>query len=208
MSRVGPDRGEDANVQDHELEELEAFDRSGDEITDSGRTDELDGRARDGVDADRGIADEERLELGPHAPRDHIGVRGLEPADGGVVERLAIELRPRRLRARSHRARNRGSVASVVRSRDCAASGVLPGIAERARPLRQHAWGIRLGREMMLPAIRDVSQEAGDPQDDEHRPEWIPHSPVTLILELEVGRTTGDERQVEDRRGAHSRSWR
>ena len=49
-SGSGPAFGHDVHVQDHELEELEALDRARDEAADSVGADELERRARDGVD--------------------------------------------------------------------------------------------------------------------------------------------------------------
>ena len=48
---------------------LEPLDGGRDEIADAGRSDQLDRRTRDGVDGDRGLGNEELLELRPRAAR-------------------------------------------------------------------------------------------------------------------------------------------
>jgi hypothetical protein len=53
------------HVEDHELEELESFDGPGDETADPGRTHELEGFARDGVDRDGRVGEKQRFEVGP-----------------------------------------------------------------------------------------------------------------------------------------------
>src|SRR5207244_3940223 len=79
------------NVEDHELEELESFDRAGDEIPDPRRADELDRRVGHGVDRNRSAFEKERVELRPRPPCHRIGISRLHSTYRDVVERLPVE---------------------------------------------------------------------------------------------------------------------
>ena len=78
------------HVEDHELEELEALDRARDEAADPRPADRLDRVAGDGVDAHRGVGQEQRVEVGPRSPRDGVGVRRVQAADPDVIEVVRV----------------------------------------------------------------------------------------------------------------------
>jgi len=91
--RAGPRRvsaraAEHVDVEDHELEELESFDGPGDETADPGRTHELEGFARDGVDRDGRIVDR------VIGPRDWVAPTQIAAIEALLAARPAVDGTP------------------------------------------------------------------------------------------------------------------